>query len=49
MNYKNLFNLYSINKFSNTIEKDKISNLRSNIKYLSTIYELAKELKTCIK
>ena len=43
---KNLFLIYTgINKFSNTIEKDKISNLRSNIKYLSTIYELAKELE----
>ena len=43
---KNLFLIYTgINKFSNTIEKDKISNLRSNIKYLSTIYELSKELE----
>ena len=43
---KNLFLIYTgINKFSNTIEKDKISNLGSNIKYLSTIYELAKELE----
>ena len=43
---KNLFLIYTgINKFSNTIEKDKISNLRSNIKYLSKIYELAKELE----
>ena len=43
---KNLFLIYTgINKFSHTIEKDKISNFKTNIKHLSDIYELAKDFK----
>ena len=43
---KNLFLIYTgINKFSHTIEKDKISNFKTNIKHLSDIYDLAKDFK----
>ena len=42
----NLFLIYTgINKFSHIIEKDKISKLQKNIKYLSKIYDLAKNFK----
>ena len=43
---KNLLLIYTgINKFSHNIEKDKISKLNNNIKYLNSIYDLAKEFK----
>jgi len=43
---KNLFLIYTgINKFSHTVEKDKISKLRKNEKKLIKIYNLAREFK----
>ena len=43
---KNLFLIYTgINKFSHTVEKDKISKLRKNEKNLIKIYNLAREFK----
>lgn len=43
---KNLFLIYTgINKFSHTVEKDKISNLTKNENNLTKIYNLAKEFK----
>ena len=43
---KNLFLIYTgINKFSHNVEKDKLSKLDKNIKYLSQIYSLAKDFK----
>ena len=40
---RNFFLIYTgINKFSNNIEKDKISNLSKNIYHLDSIYDLAK-------
>lgn len=43
---RNLFLIYTgINKYSHTIEKDKIFNLHQNIKHLSLIYNLAKDFK----
>ena len=43
---KNLFLIYTgINKFSHTVEKDKISKLKKNEKNLIKIYNLAKEFK----
>ena len=43
---KNFFLIYTgINKFSNNIEKDKISKLSQNITHLSEIYDLAKEFE----
>ena len=43
---KNLFLIYTgINKFYHNVEKDKLSKLDKNIKYLSQIYSLAKDFK----
>lgn len=43
---KNLLLIYTgINKFSHNIEKDKLSNFKSNLKHLEEIYNLAKLLK----
>lgn len=43
---KNFFLIYTgINKFSNNIEKDKLSKLSKNIKNLDTIYNLAKNFR----
>ena len=43
---KNLFLIYTgINKFSHNIEKDKLSKIDKNIKYLDKIYLLAKEFE----
>ena len=43
---KNLFLIYTgINKFSHNVEKDKLSKLDKNNKYLSQIYSLAKDFK----
>ena len=43
---KNLYLIYTgINKFSHNIEKDKLSKLDKNIRYLDNIYLLAKEFE----
>jgi D-glycero-alpha-D-manno-heptose-7-phosphate kinase len=43
---KNLFLIYTgINKFSHTVENDKISNLNKNQKHLTKIYNLAKDFR----
>ena len=43
---KNHFLIYTgINKFYHNVEKDKLSKLDKNIKYLSQIYSLAKDFK----
>ena len=43
---ENLYLIYTgINKFSHNIEKDKLSKLDENIRYLDNIYSLAKEFE----
>tara|TARA_Y100000287_G_C14212227_1_gene351519 strand:+ start:618 stop:1595 length:978 start_codon:yes stop_codon:yes gene_type:complete len=42
----NLFLVYTgINKYSNSIEKDKLSNFKNNLNYLKEIYDLSLEFK----